>query len=286
MKNYLLILFLGLLACPSFGESKPKIQLIFHIDQPLYKLFFKNELASLETSIQKKLCPIFNSYLSFIDFSTETSEDKFIISLHNIFKNSKDFTIPKDVVFFFDFNGPRVKNDIPPLQWNFQNKSKYGDEPFSAQDFSSAIISVIEFKLKSNYEMMVESIFSKYILTKEAYMISQLKGWALPFSSDNLGIGTGTEFGIEVEKETDFGPATCEYFTKVHILKIKPEAQVPPKFKGCFIVISTSPDDDCSVFSSDNLATQIKEVTIKIFDRQEQLADETVPPENFVPDIN
>lgn len=109
MKYYLTILFFGLLIFHSYGESKPKVELIFKIDDPLYKMQYGNELSSLESKIQQGLCVIFNKQLSFIDFTPEESDDKFIISLHNIFKNSTDISTPKDLVFFFDFNGPNVK---------------------------------------------------------------------------------------------------------------------------------------------------------------------------------
>ena len=288
MKYYLTILFFGLLIFHSYGESKPKVELIFKIDDPLYKMQYGNELSSLESKIQQGLCVIFNKQLSFIDFTPEESDDRFIISLHNIFKNSTDISTPKDLVFFFDFNGPNVKTDIPPLHWNFQNKSKYGEVAFSSQDFSSRIISEIDFNLNSKYEMMVESIFSKFILTKEGHMMlgPNYQGWVLPFSSEDLGIGNETKFKIEVEKDTDIGSAICDYVAKVFILKIKPNANVPEKFKGCFFVNNTSENDDCSIFSTDDSTTIIKEVTIEIFDRGEQLVAEIVPPENFVPNSN
>ena len=286
MKNLMIVLLIFFMTSSVYADSKPSVQLIFRIDDALYKKFFEDKLGELESSVQKQLCPIFNKYLSFMSFKSNPADDKFIISLHNIFKNTQDFSTPKDLVFFFDFKGPNVKDDIHQLHWNFQGKSKYGEEPFSAQDFSSSIVSVIEFNLRTKYEMMVESVFSNYILTKDAHLISQMKGWALPFNSDSMRIDTGTQFEIEVEKDTEFGAATCEYFTTIRIHKIPPEAQVPEKFKGCFIVTNTLEKDDCSVFATDNRTSQVKEVTLRIFNRKEQQEDSSVPPDRFVPDSN
>ncbi len=288
MNKYLIIIALSTLAFPSLADEKPKVQLVFQINDPLYKIFFEGKRSALESSIQQQLCPVFENYLSFIDFSPSASDDKLIISLHNNFKNNEDFTTPKDLVFFFDFSGPHVKKDIPPLQWPFQKKSSYGEQPFNTQDFAASVVSIIGFNLKSNYEMMVESMFSKFILTNDAHMISgpQIKGWALPFSSSSLGIGTNTEFSIEVSSNTGFGDAVCDYFTRVIIPIIQSDAPVPPKFKGCFIVKTTSDKDDCSVFSTENTTTQVKEVTIKTFDRQVQVSEDVVPPANYSPDSN
>ncbi len=286
MTKYLLIGVLCILTLPCWGDDKPKVQLVFHIDDPLYKIFFEGKKTSLESTIQQQLCPVFENYLSFIDFSPSATDDQLIISLHNNFKDNEDFTTPKDLVFFFDFSGPNVKKDIPPLHWPFQKKSSYGEQPFNTQDFAASVVSIIEFNLQSNYEMMVETIFSKFILTSDAHMISDLKGWALPFTSNNLGIGNGTEFSIEISKNTGFGDAVCDYFTKMIIPIIQSDAPVPAKFKGCFIVKTTSENDDCSVFSTDNTVVQVKEVTIKTFDRKIQAAEDVVPPENYSPDSN
>lgn len=285
MKKYLIVIILLAGFSLAHADPKPKVEIVFRIEDPLYKLHFDSELATLQSNVASQLKGVFNTYLSFIEFTDEHAEDKLIITLHNVFKNNADISTPKDLVFFFGFEGPNVKSGIPPMHWLYQTKVKYGETPFSSGDFTNSIVSRIKERLSQEYEILVESIFSKFVLTKEAHLISALSGWALPFHSNDLGISNNTQFEIEIEKETGFGPATCEYPTKVHILQIAPQANVPDKFKGCFIIRNTSQQDNCGVFSTTLDSIKINEVTMLFYNREDLPEDNVVPPDNFVPDL-
>ncbi len=286
MMKYLTITILMMSFLYAHPDPKPRVEIVFKIEDPLYKLIFENDLPGMEAEVERKLGPVFNTYLSFIDFSEKAAEDKLTITLHNIFKNNQDFSTPKELVFFFDFTGPNVKSGVESMNWSFQSKVKYGETPFSNADFINSIVSRIRDNLSRQYEFLVGSMFSKFVLTNEALTITSLKGWALPFDSDDLGISNETQFEVEIQKNEILGLATCEYATKVYILRIKPEAQVPEKFKGCFFIRSIDEQDECNIFTSEDVETKINEVTMMVYKRGDIREDQPVTPDNFVPDAN
>lgn len=195
---YSIIFILSMLAFPfsGSGEEKPSITVNFNIKEKTYIDFFGDEkIKWIETEARNKINDILSNYFSFLEFTDIEKEDKLIINLE---PKEKLTPVKKltEVIFRLTVEGPNVSNNIESIFWTFRPLEEY-NLPISEEKEGFLNKIIIRFEnFFENRDFLVDHLFSKIIIAREAQHLPNSLYLDMPF---NLGIGQESKFKLQAD---------------------------------------------------------------------------------------